>query len=85
MRDGNIEFFNHENNSYPPSSSNNADLQSGKKSDLLTHLEEVVLATCKTLADECVILDGAAVVNFLKPIGVTIFADYANDVFKPLI
>ena len=41
--DGNIgQFFSHENNSYPPLSSKNAELRSGKKSDLLTRLEKVV-------------------------------------------
>ena len=85
-RDGNMEeFFSHENNSYPPSLSKNADLRSGKKSDLLTSLEEVIPATCETSTVECVNLDGAEVVNFLKPIGVATFADYANDVFKPYI
>ena len=82
MLDGNIEkFFSHENNSYPISYKN-ADLRSDKKSDLLTRLEEVVSATCETSAVECVILDGAAIVNFLKPIGVATFAYYANDVFR---
>ena len=79
------EFFSHENNSYPPSLSKNADLRSGKKSDLLTSLEEVIPATCETSTVECVNLDGAEVVNFLKPIGVATFADYANDVFRPCI
>ena len=64
--------------------SKNADIQSGKKSDLLMRLE-VVSAAWETSGVECVILDGAAVVNFLKPIGVATFADYANDVFKPYI
>ena len=50
MRDRNTEkFFSHENNSYPPLLSKNADLRSGKKSDLLTR-EEVVPATCETSA-----------------------------------
>ena len=85
-RDGNMEeFFSHENNSYPPSLSKNADLRSTKKSHLLTRLEEVIPATCETSTVECVNLDGAAVVNFLKPTGVETFADYANDVFKPCI
>ena len=46
---------------------------------------EVVSAAWETSGVECVILDGAAVVNFLKPIGVATFVDYANDVFKPYI
>ena len=78
--DGNIEeFFSHENNSYPPSLSRKADLH------LLMCLEEVVPATCETSVAECVILDGAAAVNFLKPTGVATFVDYVNDVFKPYI
>ena len=86
MRDVNIEeIFSRENNSYPPSLSKNADLRSGKKSHLLMRLGEVVSATCQTSAVECVILYGAAVVNFLKLIGVATFEDYANDIFKPYI
>ena len=62
-----------------------ADLWSGEKSDLLTRLEEVVPAKCEPSAVDCVILDGAPVVNFFKPIGVAIFEDYANQVFKSYI
>ena len=65
--------------------SKNADLGSSKKSDLLTRLEEVVPATCETSAVDWVIIDGAAVGNFLKPIGLAAFPDYANDVFKPYV
>lgn len=69
MSYGNIkEFFSHANNSYSPSLSRNADLRSDKKSDLLNRLEEVVLATCEASVLDCVILDGSALVQFLKPI-----------------
>ena len=32
-----------------------------------------------------IILDGAAIVQMLKPIGVTTFEQYAQDIFKPYI
>ena len=83
--DGSIEeIFSHENNSYPQSLSENADLWSGENSNLLTRWEEVVFATCETSAVEYVSLDGAEV-NFLKPTGVSTIADYANNVFKTYI
>ena len=86
VRDGNIKKnSSHENSSYPSLLSKNADLGSSKKSDLLTRLEEVVPATCETSAVDWVIIDGAAVGNFLKPIGLAAFPDYANDVFKPYV
>ena len=53
-----------------------------QKVRLLNRLEQVVPATCEALAVDCIILDGGAVVKFVKITEVATFVDYANDVFK---
>ena len=88
VRDGNLdEFFGHENNSYPPSISKNGDLRSGTKSDLIHCLEElnVVSTNDDDVNVDCIILDGAAIVNIIKPNGVTTFKQYATQNFIPYI
>ncbi|MES9879581.1 MAG: hypothetical protein ABW185_01720 [Sedimenticola sp.] len=88
-RDGNLnEFFRHENQSAPPSLSQLGKIRLGTKSDLLSCLE-----SCVDVADDIplpatdvVILDGAAVVNFLKPQSTNkTFSDYAAKVFVPYV
>ena len=87
IRSGNLEqFFCHENQSFPPSLSACGQINQGSKSDLIGCLEEVndAVVTSKPKVD-AVILDGAAVVHFLKPGASVTFADYSNDVFCPYI
>lgn len=87
-RDGNLdEFFRHENQACPPSISQLGKLRLGTKSDLLGCLEN-----CTELNGDApqpdtdvTILDGAVVVNFLKPRAAKTFEDYALKVFLPYI
>lgn len=88
-RNGNLdEFFCHENQPCPPSLSQNGKLRLVNKADLLHCLEN-----CLELDDyqapsshfDVIILDGAAVVNFLKPHAAKTFDDYALKVFLPYI
>ena len=68
VREGNLDnFFRHENQSYPPSISKNGDIRSGTKSDLITCLEEVYSCTTEPPNVDGMILDGAAIVNMLRP------------------
>ena len=65
------DFFSDENQSYPPSLSNHGALRFGTKSDLLVCVSELVPHhdTVKPYEAHMVILDldGAAVVNMIKP------------------
>ena len=79
------EFFAHENMEYPPSLSNNGDINSGNKSDLLSCLEDVTISPDNNHQSTCIILDGAVIVQMLKPGSVKTFDQYANTTFIPYI
>ncbi|KAG0717220.1 hypothetical protein GWK47_008187 [Chionoecetes opilio] len=87
-RDGDLaEFFRHENQACPPSLSQLGKLRLGTKSDLLMCLE-----SCAEVRDDApkpdtdgTILDGAVLVNVLKPVAAKTFDDYALKVFLPHI
>ena len=81
VRDGNLdEFFAHENTAFPPLLSKNGNLRSGNKADLTTCLREVVTETGPQKVDtDCLILDGAAIVNILKPTRASTFHDYSKE------
>ena len=72
----------------PPSLSHLGKLRLGTKADLLSCLESSI-----ELADDAsvqpftdvTILDGAVVVNFLRPLAAKMFEEYALDVFLPYI
>ena len=93
-RDGNLdEFFAHENQACPPSLSNMGKLRIGTKSDIVSCLEKLVpTSTRDSLPDvqpctpivDAVVLDGAAIVNMLKPGTARTFSDYASQVFLTL-
>ena len=59
------EFFEHENQSYPPALTKNGTLRSGSKSDLVRCLEDLVTTQEKTNNPDVqvIILDGSAIVN----------------------
>ena len=88
-RDGNLaEFFCHENQACPPSLSQHGKLRLGNKADLLHSLENCIEPndTLPSLPHpDVIILDGAAVVNFLKPLVAKTFDDYALNVFLPYV
>ena len=85
-RDGNLkEFFQHENQPCPPSLSDRGGLRLGVKSDLLPCLEQVHSAYSDSPKVTCTIIDGAAIVQMLKPSSVKTFNDYANVVFIPYL
>ena len=87
-RDGNQdEFFYHENQAYPPSLSQHGKLRLGTKADLLPCLETLIEQSdsLPSLHSDVVILNGAAVVNFLKPSVSSTFDNYAHKVFLPYV
>ena len=83
VRDGNLdEFSSHENSSYPPSISKSGDLMPGSNSDLLHCLEKFNKeAATDNITMDCIILDGAAIVNMIKLTGVTSFQEYTTQNF----
>ena len=87
-RDGNLdEFFAHENQAYPPALSQMGKLRTGTKSDLVGCLENLVPSQENPSHPtvQVIILDGAAVVNMLRPGAAKTFSDYAQQVFLPYI
>ena len=85
-RDGDLDnFFKHENHAYHPSLSLLGKLQFGTKSDLIECLEKLCTSCGEAPVADVIILDGAAIINMLKPICVKTFQDYATHVFLPFI
>lgn len=85
-RDGNLEeFFRHENQACPPSLSDGGKLHLGAKSDLLACLEDLSEPQSEAPSVTSVVLDGAVIVQMLKPGAAKTFRDYADMVFLPYI
>ncbi|MES9879449.1 MAG: hypothetical protein ABW185_01030 [Sedimenticola sp.] len=77
------DFFRFENQREPPSLSNQGQLRSGKKSDVLT-----CLSISKVLSPQDIsvkVLDGAAVVHMVRPTKATDFDQYVSRHFMPFI
>ena len=86
MRDGNLEeFFRHENQTCPPALSDGESLRLGTKSDLLKCFEGFSSAQSEVPDTTCLVLDGAVIVQMLKPAVAKNFDDYAHDVFIPYL
>ena len=85
-RDGNLEeFFRHENQTCPPALSDDGNLHLGTKSDLLICLKDLSEDQSEAPMTSSVILDGAAIVQMLKPAASKNFAEYASQIFIPYI
>ena len=84
VRDGNLEeFFRYENQPWPPSLAKLGQLRDGQKADLLKCLPESP-SVAKPEAD-AVILDGAVIVQMLKPTTVRTFDEYFTIVFATYV
>ena len=84
VRDGDLdEFFRHENQAYPPSLSQFGQLRHGSKSDLLNPLDKMSEFETESPNVDANILDGAAIVNMLKPRFCKTFEDYSKQIFLP--
>ena len=83
IRNGDLdEFFQHENQSYPPALSKMGSIRTGAKSDLVDCLEDLAAAhpSGNTPAVQAVIIDGTSAVNMLKPGPATKTShDFANQ------
>ncbi len=87
-RNGDLDdFFSHKNQACPPVLAKNGSIRDGDKAELLYGLEELISLE-KSIPNpsvEVLILDGAVIVNMLKPVNSKTFQDYANNVFLPYI
>ncbi|CAC5367122.1 unnamed protein product [Mytilus coruscus] len=73
------------NTVYPPSLSQFGQLILGSKSDLLVPLEKNCVIVTENPDVDAIILDGAVIVNILKPRFCKTFEDYSKQVFLPHI
>ena len=84
IRSGDLDqFFEHENQAYPPALSQMGKLRTGTKYDLVDCLENLVPSQdiSPTPVVQVILLDGAAIVNTLRPGFAKTFSDYATHVF----
>jgi len=82
-RDGNLEeFFCHENQACPPALSDGNNLYLGTKSDLLACLDDLHEAQPEAPATSSLVLDGAAIVQMLKPASAKTFNEYACQISR---
>ena len=85
-RDGNLEeFFQCENQPWPPSLSQIGNLREGQKADLVKCLKTIVNPEADQPTPDAIILDGAVIVQMLPPGTVRTFEEYCQTVFGPYI
>ncbi|KAK3728106.1 hypothetical protein QZH41_014263 [Actinostola sp. cb2023] len=87
-REGNLDnFFEHENQGCPPSLSKLGKLLlPSKKSELAECLQSFTTPQSKMPDDvDAIIVDGAVVVNMIKPRSQRTFADYSTQSFLPYV
>ena len=85
-RDGNLhDFFRCGNQACPPSLSDASKTHLRSKGDLLVCLEGIVEAKSDAPAVTSVVLDGAIIVQILKPGTANTFQEYAHQVFFPYV
>jgi hypothetical protein len=86
-RNGDLDtFFAHENQLYPPSLSCDGKLRLGTKSDLLICLENLITCSATAPQADCLIVDGAALVQMLSPARMCrTFEDYGKKQFIPYL
>ena len=85
-RNGDLdEFFKHENQAYPPSISDRGNLRFGTKSDLLICLSALSdhEIDVSQLQVDTYVLDGAVIVQMLRPGVCKTFGDYCDKLFIP--
>ena len=85
LREGDLEtFFQHENQAFPPSLSENGHLRPEKsKSDIIACiLRDDYTHICESPNVEVKIFDGSALVNMIHPVNCKTFEEYARNVFS---
>ena len=86
VRGGDIaEVFKHETRPEPPSLSNNGELRSSLKADLLKLFQPKSAPETSEPDVDATIIEGSVLVNILKLGNASTFKDYAEDVFLKTI
>ena len=84
--DGDLEeFFEHENQPYPPSLSEFDNLRFGKKSDLISFVNKETPLPPPPASYNVKVFDGAAIVHALPVSSVATFSEYADSKFLPFL
>ena len=78
-------FFAHENQATPPSLSENGSLKLPKKKSEILQCLECDKDVTESPDVDAKIIDGAAIINMLRPSTGKTFQDYANNTFIPFI
>lgn len=79
------EFFKHENQPYPAALSDGGDLHACQKSQLTDILQSHVDLPESAPEGDCIIIDGAALINAIPPRTSKTFDDYVNEDILPKI
>ena len=79
------ELFSNETRKYPPALAKNGDMRPGKKADLLYCLKNIVVASGIMPEVSGEVLDGAMIVNIIKPTSENNFKSYADKLIVPFI
>ena len=79
------DFFSHENQNTPPSLSQDGNLYTGVKSQLMDVFEANIDTPVRDPDSDALIIDGAAMVNSKPPRESKTFDDYAQDIILPYI
>ena len=74
-----------ENQDFPTSLSTYGDIRTGTKSDILQCLEKVFPSQNDRQDVDMLLLDGAVVVNMLRPRAVKTFQEFSQQVFLPFL
>ena len=80
-----LEFFHHENQSFPAALSDGGKLHSGQKSQLASILETKIAVLDARPEAYAIIVDGSALINALLPRASKTFEDYASKYVIPTV
>ena len=84
-REINEDVFSHENCDCPPSLTSQGQMHRGTKSEIIKCLESEVPAVYTSPNVDVTILDGAFIVQSLRPGTISTFEEYADHLFIPYI
>jgi len=85
MRECNLKFFRHENQSFPASLSDGGRLHACQKSQLAAILVDKVILPSTEPTTDVIVVDGSALVNAVQPRNSRTFVEYAERDFIPKI
>ena len=80
-----LEFFHHENQSFPAALSDGGKLHSGQKSPLASILEAKIAVPDARPEASAIIVNGSALINALTPRAFKTFEEYANKNVFPTV